>query len=127
MYMCVCIMAALSCCSTGDKNRKRISLFRMFGILMWKNYLILTRKPIMLFCMTVVPGCWALLVLAARKNTTLYAITMPSVHGSYPIDVCDVKSGNHKICRKHKSYLYFNPDVSATRDIMAYSKTLLSK
>ena len=81
----------------------------------------------MLFCMTVVPGCWALLVLAARKNTMLYAITMPTAQGIYPIDMCGTTAADKIKCNRRFSSVYFNPDVLATRDIMNDTKALLSK
>ena len=91
--------------------------------MMWKNYLIMRRKPMMLLCMTVVPACWSLLVLVARSHTTLSARLEPKAFSPILPDICDHHHGHEYYCRKDAVLTaYYTPDVPAARLMMGYAE-----
>ena len=98
-----------------------------FRVLMWKNYLIMRRKPIMVFCMTVVPACWSLLVFVAHSKSTMKTRMEFETFSPVPVNLC-----NHHIfsplCQKGVVYTtYFTPDVLAARLIMQYTDTRMGR
>ncbi|KAI0214955.1 ATP-binding cassette sub-family A member 17 [Lamellibrachia satsuma] len=109
---------AIACTMLTFLNEATIQTFR---VLMWKNYLIMRRKPIMVFCMTVIPACWSLLVFVARSKSTMKTRMEFETFSPVPVNLC-----NHHIfsplCQKGVVYTtYFTPDVPAARLIMQYT------
>lgn len=93
---------------------------RHFRILMWKNFLLLRKKRVMVVFMTLVPACFSLILMYVRTQIEIKVKLTP--HSWPPINPSSV-------CRKIRPLLYmkngkktvkayYTPDTDITKKIM---------
>ena len=92
---------------------------RLFRVLMWKNFLLLRKKRVMVVMMTLVPACFSLVLLYVRTQVSMTVKTVPLAwRPRNPTTICRTHTVSVLHLRRRSTQIYFAPDTDIVRKIM---------